>query len=128
LPPPHAERFARSSFKVEGEACQRSASLRLMRRQGWAHPGASGSLDQMRNVQSSESRGADGAANAKPTLVSDRVSNKSETGTPESAGVDIVFVSDAEPFLANGCEDGAVFFGDVTQQLILRQQRALQAF
>ena len=82
----------------------------------------------MRNVQSSESRGCDGAANAKPTLVSDRVSGKSETGTPESAGVDIVFVSDAEPLLANGCEDGAVFFGDVTQQLILRQQRALQAF
>jgi|GEM_PF-6337467 len=38
------------------------------------------------------------------------------------------FVTDAESLLASGCDEGAVFFGDVTQHVMLAQQRGWQAF
>jgi hypothetical protein len=40
----------------------------------------------------------------------------------------VAFNSGAEPFLASGCETGAVFFFDVAQQVLLAQQPGLHAF
>jgi hypothetical protein len=37
-------------------------------------------------------------------------------------------VSDAELLVASGCDEGAVFFGDVTQHVMFAQQRGWQAF
>jgi hypothetical protein len=84
-------------------------------------PRASAFLDQMSNVQSSARRGgefADGAAAwnrncSAPTsqLEKDRAVTKQIALScwPESA-------------FASGCDGGAVFFGDVAQQVLLAQQ------
>ncbi len=85
-------------------------------------PRASASLDQMRKVQSSGSRGGDGAAHARSVLVTERSSVKGFGSTANPVGAHIVFVADVESLFASGSDNGAVFFGDVTQQVLLVQQ------
>jgi len=86
-------------------------------------PRASASLDQIRNVHSNGSRGGESAANARSVLITERSTVNWLGSTTNPVGAHIVFVADAESLLASGCDEGAVFFGDVTQHVILAQQR-----
>ena len=85
-------------------------------------PQASAFLDQIRNVQSSGSRGGESAANVRSVPITERSSvNWCSRTIP--VGAQIVLVVDAESLLASGCDEGAVFFCDVTQHVILPQHR-----
>jgi len=77
----------------------------------------------MRNVQSTGSCGGKKATD--PLLIWQRRDSSHDwcRKTVTTVGAPTAFVSGAEPFLASGWVEGAVFFGDVTQQVMLAQQR-----
>src|ERR1700736_1984913 len=91
-------------------------------------PRASASVDQMRNVQRTASRGV--------TIALDDVREKESCRSNETypgaialrIATHVAFNSDPEALFASGWETGAVFFVDVAQQALLAQQPALQAF
>ena len=85
-------------------------------------PRASASLDQISNVQNSASRGGECAVKCgrvwnrtAPPVKLIKADDKHRGGT-------IVFVGGRESAFASGCDWGAVFFGDVAQQVLLAQQ------
>ena len=83
-------------------------------------PPASGSLDQMRNVQRVASCGGECA---KAVALTEEI-----CGFTDAAGAGVtralanIALNCAESPFANGCETGAVFFEDVAQQALFAQQ------
>ncbi len=45
-----------------------------------------------------------------------------------NSGMPVAFSSGPKPLFASGCATGAVFFGDVAQQVLLAQQTGWHAF
>ena len=91
-------------------------------------PRASASLDQMRNVQSSARRGGDFADND-VTWNRNCPAPVSQLEKGSAAAVKQGALSCwLESAFASGCDGGAVFFGDVAQQVLLAQQCGLHAF
>ena len=85
-------------------------------------PRASASPDQMRNVQSTASRSgrfAGGAVvwNRNCSAPASQVAKGSATAAKQ-----VALSCLPESAFASGCENGAVFFGDVAQQVLLAQQ------
>ena len=101
------------AFGVEDQACQRMGT-----------PRASVSLDQIRNVQSNESRGGENATDPMSIWPRWESSQDWRGRTATTVGAQMALVSSTEWLLASGCDEGAVFFGDVAQQVMLAQQRA----
>ena len=91
-------------------------------------PRLSASVDQMRNVQRTASCGGAGALDGAHVKENCR-SNACPAGTiAPGAGAKLALRSGVEPFLASGCETGAVFFSEVAQQLLLAQDPGMHAF
>jgi hypothetical protein len=85
-------------------------------------PQASASVDQMRNVQSSASRG-DEFADSEVTWNRDCPAPAVQFEKGRAAIAKQTALSCwLESAFASGCEDGAVFLDDVAQQVLLAQQ------
>jgi hypothetical protein len=79
-------------------------------------------LDQIRNVQSSASRGgefadSDGTWNRNCPAPASQL-EKGSTAVAKQVALNCC----PESAFASGCDGGAVFFGDVAQQILLAQQ------
>jgi len=76
----------------------------------------------MRNVQSSASRGGECAEVAALLGASCSDAAAKFGAITVKTGAHVAFTSGPEPLFASGCATGAVFLGDVAQQVLLAQQ------
>ena len=97
----------------------RTVEVQAYRRMGT--PRASAFLDQMRNVQSSASRGGE-LANGAAVWNRNCSAPTSQLGKGTAATKQVALSCWPESAFASGCDSGAVFFGDVAQQVLLAQQ------
>jgi hypothetical protein len=82
----------------------------------------------MRNVQRTASCGAADAHDVAREGKNWRPNEKGSGAIALRVAAQVAFNSDPEALLASGWETGAVFFLDVTQQVLFAQQPGLHAF
>ena len=91
-------------------------------------PRASASVDQMRNVQRTASRGATIAHDAAREKEDCRCNERYPGAIAVRIATQVAFNSDPDGLFASGWEIGAVFFFDVAQQALFAQQPGRHAF
>src|ERR1700687_2992648 len=91
-------------------------------------PRASASVDQMRNVQRTASRGAITAHDGAREEESCRSSEAYPGAIAVILAMQVAFNSDPDGLFTSGWKIGAVFFFDVAQQALFAQQPGRHAF
>jgi hypothetical protein len=91
-------------------------------------PRASVPVDQMRNVQRTASCGGADAHDVAREKEGRRSNEAYPGATAVIVAMQVAFNPGPEAHLASGWEIGALFFFDVTQQVLLAQQPGLHAF
>ena len=91
-------------------------------------PRASASVDQMRNVQRTASRGATIAHDGAREKEDCRCNERYPGAIAARIAMQVAFNSDPAAPFASGWEIGAVFFFDVAQQALFAQQPGRHAF